>query len=329
MHRVHEGDMIEPGNSLKTSLVCMSASQSSDKPRVLIVDDEPTNIQALAHLIKDEYHVQVATSGAKALDIAAGDPQPDLVLLDVVMPEMDGYEVCRRLKADPQMQRIPVIFVTGRDSAADEEYGLDLGAMDYITKPFAPTVVRARVRNHVDLKRKTDQLEELSQRDGLTDLPNRRLFDRKLQEEWNRARRGGTPLSVFVMDVDQFKPYNDHYGHGAGDEALRRVGHALAGVPVRPMDLVARYGGEEFAAVLPYTHAVGASEMGERFRLAVAELELPHAYATAAGIVTVSVGLATRTPDPGDEGPEPLLEAADRALYAAKEAGRNRVHPAS
>ncbi|MBK1725581.1 diguanylate cyclase domain-containing protein [Halorhodospira neutriphila] len=305
----------------------MSTPRSADRPTVLIVDDEPTNIQALAYLIKDDYHVQVATSGAKALAIAAGEPQPDLVLLDVVMPEPDGHEVCRRLKADPQTQRIPVIFVTGRDSAADEEHGLKLGAMDYITKPFAPAVVRARVQNHVDLKRKTDELEQLSQRDGLTDLPNRRVLDRKLEEEWSRARRGGTPLSLVMMDVDYFKPYNDHYGHGAGDECLRRVARALAGVPNRPMDLVARYGGEEFAALLPYTHEPGASEMGERFRAAVADLGLPHEHAAAA-FVTLSVGVATRTPEPGTAGPERLQEAADRALYAAKAGGRNRVHTA-
>ncbi|ABM61159.1 diguanylate cyclase [Halorhodospira halophila] len=297
-------------------------------PTILIVDDEPTNIQALAHLLKDDYHIRVATGGAKALEIAAGTPQPDLILLDVVMPEPDGYEICRRLKADRATQNIPVIFVTGRDSAADEEHGLELGAMDYITKPFSPRITRTRVRNHVDLKRKTDALERLSQRDGLTDLPNRRVLDRQLPEEWSRCQRGDTPLSVIMMDIDHFKPYNDHYGHGAGDECLRRVARVLANVPSRTTDLVARYGGEEFIALLPYTDAPDAWQMAERFRAAVAALQLPHGHSSTDGIITMSVGVASHTADRPYDSPEQLLEAADQALYAAKKAGRNRVQAA-
>ncbi|MFP4130226.1 MAG: response regulator, partial [Halorhodospira sp.] len=200
----------------------MSHDTAPERPRVLIVDDEPTNIQALARLLKAEYHTQVATGGDKALALAAGEPQPDLILLDVVMPEPDGHEVCRRLKADPRTQDIPVIFVTGRAGAEDEERGLELGAVDYIAKPFTPAITRHRVRTHVELKRKTDALERLAQRDGLTDLPNRRQLDRQLHEEWARAQRGGTALSVAMMDIDHFKAYNDHYGHGAGDTCLRR-----------------------------------------------------------------------------------------------------------
>jgi len=303
----------------------MSHDTAPERPRVLIVDDEPTNIQALARLLKADYHTQVATGGEKALALAAGDPQPDLILLDVVMPEPDGYEVCRRLKADPRTHGIPVIFVTGRTGTEDEERGLELGAVDYIAKPFTPAITRHRVRTHVELKRKTDALERLAQRDGLTDLPNRRQLDRQLHEEWARAQRGGTALSVVMMDIDHFKAYNDHYGHGAGDTCLRRVAHALAEVPARTTDLVARYGGEEFIALLPYTEAQDARALAERFRAAVAGLGLPHDYASTERLVTVSVGVATATPVPGDENPGTLREAADQALYAAKSAGRNRV----
>ncbi|MBK5937132.1 diguanylate cyclase [Halorhodospira halophila] len=304
-----------------------ASGQPTEPPTILIVDDEPTNIQALAHLLKDDYRIRVTAAGEKALAIAAADPQPDLILLDVVMPEPDGYEVCRRLKADPRTQGIPVIFVTGRDSAADEERGLELGAVDYIIKPFSPRITRTRVRNHVELKRKTDALERLSQRDGLTDLPNRRVLDQRLGEEWTRSQRGGTPLSVVMMDIDHFKPFNDHYGHGAGDDCLRRVARALAGVPGRTTDLVARYGGEEFIALLPYTDKADAWRMAERFRTAVAALQLTHGHTTT-GIVTLSVGVATHNAGDGTASAEQLQQAADRALYAAKQAGRNRTHQA-
>ncbi len=293
---------------------------------VLLVDDEPTNIQALAHLLRGDYHIQVATGGAKALEIATGDTPPDLILLDIVMPEPDGYEVCRQLKADPRTQDIPVIFVTGRNTTEDEERGLDLGAVDYITKPFTPTITRTRVRNHIDLKLKTDALERLSLRDGLTGLPNRRALDQRLTEEWHRAQRDGTPLSLVMMDIDHFKAYNDDYGHGAGDGCLRRVARAIAAVPTRKADRVARYGGEEFIALLPGTDAPGARAVAERFRATTAELGLSHARSLTSATVTLSVGVATRAPasdraaDPGS-----LRDAADAALYAAKEGGRNRV----
>ena len=305
----------------------MTQDATLETPRILIVDDQPSNIQVLAHLLQGDYHIQVATGGEKALELAHKEPQPDLILLDVIMPNPDGYEVCRRLKADPGTHDIPVIFVTGRNAAEDEERGLELGAVDYITKPFTPTITRHRVRNHVDLKRKTDALERLAQLDGLTELPNRRQLDQQLREEWGRAKRGETVISLVMMDIDHFKPYNDHYDHGAGDECLRRVARALAQVSGRSTDLIARYGGEEFAALLPYTEASGAHGVAERFREAVAGLELPHAYADA-GIVTLSLGVATVTPGPRDDDPGVLLEAADGALYAAKEAGRNRVEAA-
>jgi len=305
-----------------------ASGQPTEPAIILIVDDEPTNIQALAHLLKADYRIRVASSGEKALEIAATDPQPDLILLDVVMPAPDGYEVCRRLKAEPHTHDLPVIFVTGRDSAADEELGLELGAVDYITKPFSPRITRTRVRNHVDLKRKTDALARLSQRDGLTDLANRRVLDHRLEEEWARAQRGGTALSLVMMDIDHFKLYNDHYGHGDGDECLRRVAQALLAVPGRTSDLVARYGGEEFIALLPYTDADDAKRMAERFRAAVAGLELPHETSATAATVTLSVGVAAHSPGDPTDSAEQLLRAADQALYAAKRAGRNRVHQA-
>ena len=192
-----------------------------------------------------------ATNGKEALRIAGSDRPPDLILLDVMMPQLDGYEICRRLKSEESTQNIPVIFVTVRDAVEDEARGLELGAIDYVTKPFNMPIVRARVRNHIELKRRGDDLEALSCLDGLTSIPNRRRFDEVLALEWRRSLRAETWLSLMMMDIDQFKAYNDHYGHPAGDSCIKQVARAIAGCLTRAGDFVARYGGEEFCAVLP------------------------------------------------------------------------------
>lgn len=296
---------------------------SASSARILIVDDERLNIKVLNALLRADYEIMVATSGEEALKLA-GSGKPDLILLDVLMPGMDGYEVCRRLKTDPLTEPIPVIFITARSEAEDETMGFDLGAVDYITKPFNFSVIVARVRTHVRLKRQSDLLERLVRCDALTGIPNRRAFDETLSREWERCRRTASPLSLLMIDVDKFKQYNDHYGHGAGDECLRRVAAALAACARRPADLVARYGGEEFAAVLPETDAAGARETAERLIDAVRALALPHASSDAAQVVTISIGLATLVPAAG-VALSTLAEAADAQLYQAKEAGRNRA----
>ena len=298
-------------------------SNGNYRPLVLIVDDTPTNIQVLAETLRTDYRVKVATSGQAALDVV-GSGKPDLILLDVMMSGMDGYEVCRRLKANPDTQGIPVIFVTARNDALDEEYGLKLGAMDYVTKPFHPAIVKARVRNHVNLKLNTDLLESLALIDGLTGIPNRRRFDQALDTEWKRARRDGESLAMVMADVDCFKAYNDHYGHGAGDNCLRAVAQALASSLSRPADMMARYGGEEFVAVMPDTDGAGAKLLAQRWRDNVAALALPHACSSVAGQVTVSVGYACRKPT-AEESHGLLQDTADAMLYRAKKQGRNQI----
>ncbi len=295
------------------------------KPMILIVDDTPTNIQVLAEALRTDYRIRVAGSGKAAFEIIAKFGAPDLILLDVMMPEMDGYEVCRRLKQEPTTKSIPVIFVTAKSDATDEEFGLRLGAVDYIAKPFHLPIVTARVRNHINLKIKTDLLESQAMLDGLTDIPNRRRFDEALDSEWKRGLRSGAPLSLLMADIDFFKQYNDNYGHGVGDECLKKVAGALAASIERPSDLVARYGGEEFVALLPETDAGGARNIAERFRRLVESLGLPHAHSEAASHVTVSVGYACVIPRPSAE-PAELLRLADQALYNAKGSGRNRTH---
>lgn len=290
---------------------------------VLIVDDVPANIQLLAEALKSDYRLRIANHGAKALEIANSETPPDLILLDIMMPGIDGYEVCQTLKENPRTSNIPIIFVTAKSDVDDEAYGLNLGAVDYIPKPFHLPVVRARVKTHVNLKLKTDLLEELALIDGLTYIPNRRRFDQLLAQEWSRARREGQSLAVAMIDVDHFKAYNDHYGHGAGDDCLRQVASAIKASLQRPGDTVARYGGEEFVLLLPNTDDQGALATAERVRAAVFDKNLPHAHSPAADRVSISLGVASTIPDSGE--PEALLKAADEALYKAKRAGRNRV----
>jgi diguanylate cyclase (GGDEF)-like protein len=290
---------------------------------ILIADDSTAIVTLLRAVLGEEYDVIVAPTGPAAVETAL-ERQPDLILLDVMMPGMDGFEVCRRLRAEERTQRIPVMFITGLNAPEDERRGLELGAIDFIAKPIQPAIVRLRVRNHLELKRYRDFLEDLSLVDGLTGIGNRRRFDEFLIREWRRSRRARTPLALVMLDVDYFKAFNDKYGHAAGDECLREVAATIAMVVRRPGDLCARYGGEEFAAILPHTDLAGARTLGERIRAAVTGLEIPHARSAVAPVVTVSIGVAAGD-IAGNEEPEALLRAADRRLYEAKIAGRNRV----
>lgn len=300
-------------------------NKKSQKPTILVVDDVPSNVQILAEVLSYMYRIKVASNGADALEIAQREPQPDLILLDVMMPGMDGFDVCRRLKADMRTHNIPVIFATAKNSESDEELGLNLGAVDYITKPFVIPIAKARIRNHIRLKQQADLLESLSLLDALTDIPNRRRFDEALATEWARAKRDATPLSLIMIDIDHFKQYNDYYGHGAGDDCLQMVAAELAKGVVRPGDLVARYGGEEFVVILPETDQEAAGQIAERLRERIEKLSIAHIYPKASSIVTISAGVATQAETSENLSAQMLHEAADKALYMAKAGGRNRV----
>ncbi|WKJ91398.1 diguanylate cyclase [Methylomonas montana] len=292
------------------------------KPLILIVDDTPTNIQVLAENLIYDYRVKVAVSGETALETIALQGAPDVILLDVTMPDMDGYEVCRRLKEDPQTSTIPVIFVSALNGGEDEERGLNLGALDYITKPFYLPVVKARIRNHIRLKQMTDMLEAMAWIDGLTGVPNRRRFDQALESEWKRARRNHLPLAMILVDVDYFKAYNDCHGHGAGDICLKQVATLLAAMVSRSGDLVARYGGEEFVMLMPETDAEGARRIAEQLCLNIESQQIPHAGSEVSCQVTISAGYAAAIPE-AEQASSALLDEADRMLYLAKNAGRN------
>ncbi len=301
-------------------------NKASNKPMILVVDDVPTNVQILAEALHGLYRIKVASNGNDALDIAQREPHPDLILLDVMMPEMDGFEVCRRLKADLRTQKIPVIFATAMSSMSDEEQGLNLGAVDYITKPFVIPIAKARIRNHIRLKQQADRLEALSLLDALTDIPNRRRYDESLASEWARAKRDRTPLSLIMIDIDHFKEYNDYYGHGAGDVCLQRVATELVEGVVRPGDVVARYGGEEFVVILPDTDKDAAGQIAERLRESIEKLNLAHAYSGTKSVITISAGVATQTELGECFSSRMLHDSADKALYMAKAGGRNRVY---
>jgi diguanylate cyclase (GGDEF)-like protein len=303
--------------------IALPTAEAPPTGRVLVVDDQRLNVQALYQAFCADHKVYMATSGEQALAVCTAQ-LPDIVLLDVVMPGMDGYEVCRRLKEQEATRDIPVIFITAHDDEAAETHGLALGAVDFISKPINPAIVRARVKTHLTLKRQSDLLRRWVYVDGLTVVCNRRGFDERLAVEWGRAVRLGAPLSVVMVDVDLFKRYNDHYGHQAGDDCLRRVASALRSALKRPADLVARYGGEEFVCLLPDTDAAGAFDCAQSLRTHVLQAQIDHAASTVAPLVTVSLGAATG-PSSDGTGALSLLHRADAALYAAKSQGRNRV----
>jgi diguanylate cyclase (GGDEF)-like protein len=297
---------------------------AEQRPRVLAIDDVPANLVTLGVVLDAEVDLQVATSGAQGIALALESP-PDLILLDVMMPGMDGYEACARLKADPLTRDIPVIFITAQNSPADETRALDGGAVDFISKPINPAVLRARVRTHLTVKQQADLLRSMAFVDGMTGIPNRRQFDETLARDWRSCLRSASPLTVLMIDIDHFKQFNDSYGHPAGDACLKQIAAALQPGGGRPRDLVARYGGEEFVLLLPSTDLAGGQLKAEGVRSAVQDLAIAHRASSVAAVVTVSIGIATVVPTP-ELTPERLVAAADAQLYAAKLRGRNRSH---
>lgn len=302
----------------------MNANQYT-KPTLLIVDDEPSNIKLLINALGNQnYHIRVATNGMKALEIIFGSQTPDLVLLDIVMPEVDGYHVCQEIKQHTKYQNIPIIFLTDKDESVDEEKGLLLGAVDYISKPFHIPILKARVKTHIELKFKSDLLERYASIDQLTNIPNRRQFEEKLQNEWQRCLRTKSPVSLIMMDIDFFKQYNDNYGNPTGDNCLKQAAKALCEHVRRPGDVIARYGGEEFVAMLPTTDKKGAVKIALDMQLAIRSLKISHEHSSVADIITMSFGIGTIIPA-ADLKPEQLIEHADTMLNSAKNAGRNTI----
>lgn len=294
----------------------------AEKGKILIVDDQPLNIKILHQLFHQDYEVFMATSGEQALTVCQ-QAQPDLLLLDIEMPGMSGFEVCERLKADPVTANIGIIFVTAHFDEAQEVKGFQLEAVDFIHKPINPIITVARVKNQFTLKRQSDLLHSIALLDSLTGVANRRQFEQRIIEAWKHSYRTQQPLSVVMLDVDLFKRYNDRYGHQQGDECLRRVAQGISQALQRPLDLVARYGGEEFVCILPDTLLSGALHIAQNIVDAISALQLEHLDSEFEK-VTLSAGVASVVPHQAMTWDE-LIEVADQQLYLAKDSGRNQV----
>ncbi len=317
---------------------------------ILIVDDQIDNLLVLTSLLNSHgYGVRKARGGKIALQTVQVAP-PDLILLDIRMPEISGYEVCAELKANAATQDIPIIFLSALNEIDDRMAAFAVGGADYITKPFHTAEVLARIHCQLTIQHQRRQLvaqnqqlqqevqerrriedalrqanlelERLASLDSLTQIPNRRRFDEYLSVEWRLAQREQSCLSLILCDVDCFKAYNDYYGHQAGDNCLQQVAQAIHRTLQCPGDLVARYGGEEFAVVLPHTTVESAIWIAEAIRTAIISLQIAHDRSSASSHLTVSLGVWSQIPEPTQTA-EMGLVAADAALYAAKAAGRN------
>jgi diguanylate cyclase (GGDEF)-like protein len=292
---------------------------ANERQSILIVDDETNNRTVLMEMFKNHHKVMLAKTGEMALELATKH-LPDLILLDVLLPGLNGYETLERLKANDTTREIPVVFITALDGSVDEEKGLLLGAVDYITKPFHPAIVRARVRNHLRSVRQRQLLERFAMFDTLTELPNRRRLERTLSS----AYPPGSTVSIAMLDIDHFKRINDTYGHSCGDKVLLQIAEVLRTESAAAHCQASRYGGEEFVLWMSDRGTESAKDLCERVRRAIEALEIE----LATGIfvqVTASVGgISARITDDG-KAPEGILEGADQALYEAKRSGRNCV----
>lgn len=303
------------------------ANSELNKQTLMVVDDYQSNLQAMNALFEFQYHVVLQDNANDAINFAT-QQNVDLILLDVDMPVMNGYEACTALKSNPMTAHIPIIFVTAADSSDEEAKGLLLGAVDYVVKPVNLTILRARVRNHMELIYYRKQLEILSCVDGLTGTANRRQLDTMLLQHYASTIRFGHCLTFLMIDIDDFKSYNDTYGHIKGDQCLKQVAKVIKSVRRRETDVVGRYGGEEFAVILPDTDIQGGLVIANMLLERIRQLKIEHAGNSAHKIVTVSIGLAVFQAKHNDEQEvtlEDLIHQADEQLYTAKHSGKNCV----
>ncbi len=328
------------------------------KAEILVVDDSQANLTYFNQLLSEKgYKVRVATNGETALKSIQVN-HPDLILLDIIMPKMDGYAFCEQIKSNDETKNIPVIFISYLQEVFDKVKAFTAGGVDYISKPFEPLEVLIRIENHLRLRslqvqlmdknaelqaevwqrKKAEkelleanlELKKLVNIDGLTGVANRRYFDATLEQEWYRLKREELPLSLIMCDIDYFKHYNDYYGHIKGDRCLTKVAQTMQEAVKRSADLVARYGGEEFAVILPNTNLRGAMKVAENIRLAVQNLKMPHCRSQVSEYVSLSLGVSSIVPGLNKEmSPELLKTTADEALYQAKKKGRDRIETAS
>ncbi|AWB68273.1 diguanylate cyclase response regulator [Saccharobesus litoralis] len=295
-------------------------------PKVLVVDDDPNMIRLIAESLGKNYDILVARDGRACLKIIANQ-SVDLILLDVMMPDISGFELCQTIKDNVNTQDIPIIFVTSLEQEHDVAKGFNVGAVDFVSKPISAVILRARVRTHVTMKIQLDKMQVLATTDPLTLLANRRKFDETLQLEWKRCLRNTKPIAILMIDIDNFKAYNDNYGHGAGDECLTQVARTLQTSVARASDLVARLGGEEFAIILPDCDNKGAEKVAQRVINLLEQENIPHNFSDTCSHISVSIGICAQLPSVNTQAAK-TCELADQALYQAKQQGKNQFKSA-
>jgi diguanylate cyclase (GGDEF)-like protein len=299
------------------------SAEPSVRGKILLVDDQVVNIKILHQLLNEYYDIFMAKDGDQAIAMCK-KVQPDIILLDIEMPTLSGFDVCEKLKGDPTTHDVVIIFVTSHFDEEKEVKGFQLGAVDFIHKPINPVITKARIKNQFTLKRQTDLLRSIALLDGLTGVANRRKFEESYPHSWLHCVRAKQSISIIMLDIDFFKRYNDNYGHTQGDVCLRSVAQAISSRVNRPYDLVARFGGEEFICVLPNTDFEGALFVAQQIVDSIIALKTPHEYSDAMKFVTISAGLASLVPTKDIEMLS-VIDAADKQLYQSKENGRNRV----
>lgn len=294
------------------------------RPKILIVDDEIINVRVLDNMLRDKYETIVALTGEQALKRATLTP-PDLILLDIALSDMDGFQVFEYLARNEITWHIPVIFVTALANEEDEQKGLELGAIDYITKPFRPSIIRARIHNHLELKRQRDLLNFMSSEDSSTGIANRHGLEVLLAQAWQVAVRFDEAIALIAMDIDRFKKYNESYGYLAGNKCIKKVAEQLSGSLVRKTDILARFRDDEFMCVLPRTDLEGALLVTKRFQTNIHSKAITHQYNLCHEEVTLSYGIAVIQPgwQPSDE--SVLINLAHTNLLVAKQAGGNKI----
>ncbi len=301
----------------------ISALDDVKKSRLLVVDNDPNQLRFYLQGLSKQYYCQFARTAHDAISYARQFPQPDLIIVDVVMPDLGGFEICRLLKCDPLTSNIPVIFASGIEDLDIKVRGFDLGCVDYITKPVLVPEMNARISTHLQLKRQAHILESLAYLDPLTQVPNRRQYNETLKREWSRSIRYAHPIAMILIDIDFFKQFNNFYGHGLGDDCLIKVAYHLNSLSRRPGDLFARIGGEEFVLLLSDCDELGAVNKAEEIIETVSQLNIANQGAPNHDRMTVSVGISVAKPKVSEE-PLSLFQAADEALYNAKSSGRNK-----
>lgn len=298
--------------------------EKTKKGTILVVDDSRVSQTHLVQILQDEYVIHAASGGIEALQVAKA-AKPDIILLDIVMPQMDGYEVLAALREAGETRDIPVIFITSLDQESDEEKGLRLGAVDYISKPYNPIIVKLRISLQLKIVEQMRRINELSMMDSVSKLPNRRYFDKRLREEWQRAMSENRQLGILMIDVDKLRTYNAIYGYSHGDECLVAVAGIIAeNALLSPGDLAARWAYGGFAVLILNATGGECSTIGENIRKAVEELAITNPDGEETN-VTISIGANAVAPSSGECTIEQFISNADSALYLAKELGRNQV----